>query len=413
MVVHGKGQAAGQCPDIRGGVGLIGGHAAQIVAAHLGPAFHDHAQVVLIPVIAADQVGNGGALGDGAVPVAELPVIKALEAGVGIVVGDGEGVDKAVGRLDGLAQEFVKAVLVDAFAGDGTAEAAQASPAERKLPDVDHPAFAGQGGPEVGDHIPEALVVGGAVGHDDHVLAAGLGLIGQGSLVNGFPTHRCGDGRRDKDPVLTAEHQLVKEHAGFLLSLLAEQILHVRREALHHFHAQVKTVFLHIAVGGHVVKVLGGGDLAGKFAGQVHPVRLDELDQPVQLVGGNEGIDRIAEQDQFRIPQDVAHGGKVLLMAFDALAHRQEGESMLRVQRLKIQCRVYGGGILPLGAGVQHKNFHAVSSDCCGRRVLSPTKAGGEARNLMIQSYYRGCRRFPSMRRAGRRGRPAISAGQT
>ncbi len=64
------------------------------------------------------------------------------------------------------------------------------------------------------------------------------------------------------------------------------------------FMPHVQAVFLHIPVGGHVVEMLGGGDLAGEFAGKVHPVRLDQLDEPVELIGGDEGVDRIAEQHE-------------------------------------------------------------------------------------------------------------------
>ena len=77
-----------------------------------------------------------------------------------------------------------------------------------------------------------------------------------------------------------------------------------------HLHAQVEAVLLHVPVGGHVVKVLGGGDLAGELAAQVHAVGLDELDEPVELVGGDEGVDRVAEQNQFRLFQGVRTGEK-------------------------------------------------------------------------------------------------------
>ena len=60
---------------------------------------------------------------------------------------------------------------------------------------------------------------------------------------------------------------MVKKVPGLLLPLLGKQIIHVGRQAPHHLHSQVKTVLLHIAVGGHIVEMLGGGDLRGKLAG--------------------------------------------------------------------------------------------------------------------------------------------------
>ena len=39
-----------------------------------------------ILIVTADEVGDGGAMGDSAVAVAELPVVKAFKAGVGVVV---------------------------------------------------------------------------------------------------------------------------------------------------------------------------------------------------------------------------------------------------------------------------------------------------------------------------------------
>lgn len=57
--------------------------------------------------------------------VAELPVVIALEDGMGIVVRDGKGVDESIGILDFGAQKFIKAIFINAFAGNGTAKAPQ------------------------------------------------------------------------------------------------------------------------------------------------------------------------------------------------------------------------------------------------------------------------------------------------
>lgn len=115
-------------------------------------------------------------------------------------------------------------------------------------------------------------------------------------------------------------------------------------------------------MGGHVVKVLGGGDLGGKLAEEIDAVGLDELDQPVELVGDNKGVDGITEQQQLRPLQLGAQRGKIRLIAFDLLAHRQKSEGVLRVQGLKIQGGMDGGGVLALGAGVQNENIHGGSS---------------------------------------------------
>src|SRR5699024_3004475 len=69
-------------------VALIGGHATEIVAAHLAAPLHHHLEIGLLAVCALNEVGHGRPLGDGAVAVAELPVVIALHARVGEVVGD-------------------------------------------------------------------------------------------------------------------------------------------------------------------------------------------------------------------------------------------------------------------------------------------------------------------------------------
>src|SRR5699024_1896689 len=134
-----------------------------------------HPQVALVLIIAADQIPDGSAVGDGAMPVAELPVIIALEAGMGVMVRDGKGVHKPVGRLDGGAEELVKAVLVNAFPGNGTPETAQTAPVKGELPQVDHPALKGKGSPEICDHVLQVSVLGTVVGHDDYIFISGLG----------------------------------------------------------------------------------------------------------------------------------------------------------------------------------------------------------------------------------------------
>ena len=74
--------------------------------------------------IAADQIANRHTDGDGSVAVAEIPVVIHLKTGTHGVAFDGKGVDDTLSSLNGIAQVFVEAVGVDAFAGDGTVEAA-------------------------------------------------------------------------------------------------------------------------------------------------------------------------------------------------------------------------------------------------------------------------------------------------
>ena len=90
----------------------------------------------------------------------------------------------------------------------------------------------------------------------------------------------------------------------------------------------------------------------GEFAGKIHPVGCDQLHQPVKLIRGNEGIDRIAEQNQVSLFQGLANRGKIGFIAFDALAHGEKGEGMFWVKGLEIKGRLNGGRVFALGAGV-------------------------------------------------------------
>ena len=100
VVLHGKDQLLGEVGELYCRVALIGGHAAEIVAAHLAAPLHHHLEIGLLAVCALNEVGHGRPLGDGAVAVAELPVVIALHARVGEVVGDRKGIYNGVGLLD-------------------------------------------------------------------------------------------------------------------------------------------------------------------------------------------------------------------------------------------------------------------------------------------------------------------------
>ena len=149
----------------------------------------------------------------------------------------------------------------------------------------------------------EIFILRGIVGDNDHVLAAAFGNGRQRRLIGRLFLLRRSDRWCDKQAVFTGEHQLVEKVPGFLLALLGEQVVHVGRQTPYYLHPQVKAVLLHIAVSGHVIEVLGGSDLGGKFSGEIYAVSLDEFHEPVELVRGNKGVDRIAEQQKICLLQ--------------------------------------------------------------------------------------------------------------
>ena len=201
---------------------------------------------------------------------------------------------------------------------------------------------------EIGNHVPQVFVLRCSVGDNHHILLSRLCNRGQDRLIHRlFPCRRLG-GLSDKQSVFAGENQLVKVHPRLLPALFGEQVVHICGKPAHHLHAQIKAVFLHIAMGGHIVKMLGGGDLGGKLAGQIDAVRLDELDQPVQLVRRNKGVDRITEQNQVGLFQRLAHQRKILFIAFDPLSHRQKAECMFWMQRLQIERCVDGRRVFSL-----------------------------------------------------------------
>lgn len=265
--------------------------------------------------------------------------------------------------MDFRAEELVESVLIDTLAYYGTTKTPQTAAGKWEFPQVHYTALKGQCSSEVGNHILEVFILGGKVGDDNNILLLCLLDRGQRWLIYRFFPCRYFGRRSRKQPLFTGKDQLVKEVPGLPLSLLRQKIVHVSGQTTHDPHSQVKAVFLNIAVRRHIIEMLGRGDLAGKLAGEVHAVRLDELKQPVELIRGDESVDRIRKQDQLCLFQLLPQRRKVLFIAFDPLAHRENGEFMFRVQRLQIEGRVDCGGIFPLGAGVQNKNFHDSSSN--------------------------------------------------
>lgn len=79
--------------------------------------------------------------------------------------------------------------------------------------------------------------------------------------------------------VLAGENQLGKEVPGFQLALFGKQFIHICGKSPDDLHTQVKTVFLHIPVGSHIVKMLGGGNLGSILPGQIYAVYLNQLNE--------------------------------------------------------------------------------------------------------------------------------------
>ena len=82
----------------------------------------------------------------------------------------------------------------------------------------------------------------------------------------------------------------------------------------------------------------------------------------MELIRGDERINRIAEQQKISLFQFCTQRRKVLFIIPDALSCRNDREMMFRVQGLQIQGGMNRCRILSLGAGVQNKNFYGCSS---------------------------------------------------
>ena len=148
---------------------FVGGNTGEDIAAHLGATFDNGPEIHLGAVAAADEVCHGHADGDGAVTVTEVPVIVHLKEGAHGMVFDSKGIDNGLGSLNLLAEVFIKAVLVDAFSGDGTAEATQTAAVEGVLSEIDDPGFSGELCPEAADHGLQLGIILLAVGKDHHI----------------------------------------------------------------------------------------------------------------------------------------------------------------------------------------------------------------------------------------------------
>ncbi len=232
--------------------------------------------------------------------VAELPVIVHLEAAAHAVVPEGESVDDGVGVLDVLPEEGVKAVLLDAAAIGGAAEAAQAAALEGEVRQVHKAGLVGIEGAEILDHGPEAGILFLQVAHDDGVEALRLHVRAQGLDIGRTGRRSHGGGRRLIQLVFHTVDRIAEEILRLPAALLRQQVLHIGGKAVDDAHTHIPAVLLQIAVGGDVKEVLGGGQLGGINILKVRAAALHQLQEAVQLGGGQEGIDRVGKQQKLR-----------------------------------------------------------------------------------------------------------------
>ena len=80
----------------------------------------------------------------------------------------------------------------------------------------------------------------------------------------------------------------------------------------------------------------------------------------MQLAGDQEGIDRIAENDELRRGQCIQGGLEVLLQRLDPLPGMQLMEVVCGELLLQKQAGVQGDGVFALGASVDDQDIHTV-----------------------------------------------------
>ena len=359
VVFHGVGQRLGQLVDLLFRGVFVPGDPRQVVAAHLGPGLHEHPKIILPAEGPVHQIPHGLAHGHRAVAVAELAVVVQLEPIAHGMVPDPVGIDDGVGGLDVLPKIPVKAVLMDADPVGGAMEAAQAPAPEGEGPKVHHPALVGEPRPEPVDHSPQGVVPALLPVGDDHH-PAGLFLRPRRRL-SGHDGHK---GQLLSIPprlpvalLYLPEHE-AEEGPGLPPSPLREQVLHVRGQALQIPKAHVVAVVLDEAMGGHVVEMLGSGDLGGVFPRKIQSALLHELHEAVKLGRHKERIHRVAEQNQVR-PEELLPGrGKLLFILPDALPHMERLKRRVGKQLFPIFHREQGDAVLPRRRPVQHQYLH-------------------------------------------------------
>ena len=283
--LHRPAEGGGETVYGRVGIGLVGGHAGEIVAAHLGAGLQQEPKVLLLRVFAFNQVTERRPHRHRPVAVAELPVVVHLEAGAHRMVLDAKGVEDGVVLVDGVPKVIVETVLVGALPRRGAAEAADAAALEREVLDVDDVALIGKHGYETVDHPLQPVISGEKVRDDDSAPFRLLLRHGLGRRFGQLP-------QRKIEPVLR-----------LLPSFLFQEIVHVGGKPFQAADAHILAVVLDEPMGGDVIEVLGGGDLRSNLAGEILPGLFHQLDEPMELVRDQESVDWIAEDDELRLPE--------------------------------------------------------------------------------------------------------------
>ena len=123
-------------------------------------------------------------------------------------------------------------------------------------------------------------------------------------------------------------------------------------------HAHIPAVLLQIAVGGNIKEVLGGGQLGDIDIPKVRPAALHQLQETVQLGGGQEGIDRVGEQQQFCGADGLHRAAHIPLKAQETGPHVEKVKAVLREALFQIQHRLQGDAVFPPGGAVDDADFH-------------------------------------------------------
>ena len=284
FVRQGIGQIGAQSIDRCIRVLLIRGNTGENVVSHLGTAFQDHLEVGFPAVVAADEIAHRHPHGNGAVTVAELAIVIHFEPGAHGMVPDGKGVDHGISRLDLGPEEGIKVVLIEAFSCGGTAEAAQTATQEGIFPDIYHPGGTIQVAAEPGDHSSQLGILRQQVCNDHHIALFSFKNL----LWNGDADRGSGDAAgivRLKELLLSAPDQMPEPILRFPAALWGGQVFHIRGQAPDEVHPQLLNVILDVAVGGGVVKMLGGGQLGGDLTPNVNTISLHQFKKAVQLAG--------------------------------------------------------------------------------------------------------------------------------
>ena len=120
-----------------------------------------------------------------------------------------------------------------------------------------------------------------------------------------------------KDLVFNAPEEMAEPLDSLLLSFLFKKVIHVRRESGNEIHCHIKAVVPDVVVGGDVIKMLAGSDLAGDFAGHCGIGLFHEPDESVQLACGDECVHGVREEDHVRFLQGFLCGCEVFLKGVD------------------------------------------------------------------------------------------------